>query len=152
MLARFILKAADAETERRMMVAAIALERYRLRNGKYPATLADLTPEILPKVPIDFMDGKPLRYQRRDDGTFLLYSAGEDGKDGGGDGSSPPSATANFWPLRQTRDLVWPIPATPEEVKKYEAQALAKLDNKPRGRRGSRGAPPPPARTNSATN
>jgi len=82
-LPNFLLKAADAETARRITVTAIALERYRRRHGKYPEQLPELTPEFLAKAPIDFMDGKPLRYRRKDDGTFLLYSVGEDGKDDG---------------------------------------------------------------------
>ena len=65
---------------RRIVVTAIALERYRLRHKEYPARLSDLTPEFLSKLPIDFMDGKPLRYRPKDDGTYLLYSVGEDGK------------------------------------------------------------------------
>ena len=81
------------ENERRMAVTAIALERFRLRHGEYPAQLAGLVPAFLPKAPIDLMDGKPLRYRRKDDGTFLLYSVGEDGKDDEGD-SSPPSSLA----------------------------------------------------------
>ena len=33
------------------------------------------------------MDGQPLRYRRNADGTFLLYSIGENGKDDGGNPS-----------------------------------------------------------------
>ena len=41
-------------------------------------------PEFVPKVPLDPVDGQPLRYRRNADGTFLLYSVGENGKDDGG--------------------------------------------------------------------
>ena len=37
-------RAAEAETRRRLVVTALALERYRLRHERYPGTLADLVP------------------------------------------------------------------------------------------------------------
>jgi len=51
------------EIQRRLTVTAIALKRYQLRHGKYPADLAALTPEFIREVPLDPMDGKPLRYR-----------------------------------------------------------------------------------------
>jgi hypothetical protein len=150
--ARFMLKAANAETERRMAVTAIALERYRLRHKEYPARLEELTPDYLARTPIDFMDGKPLRYRRKDDGTFWLYSVGEDGKDDGGDGSPPPSYTAQNKAWYRMRDAVWPAPATPDEVKKYEAEMFQKLMNKPPGRLVPQMTIPKPAGTSSKTN
>jgi len=134
MASRALQRISDMENERRMAVTAIALERFRLRNGKYPVQLQELVPEFLPKTPIDLMDGKPLRYRRRDDATFLLYSAGEDGKDDGGDASPPAEDTSTFKQWYKMRDAVWPMPATPDEVKKYEAETLQKYSQKwPRG-------------------
>jgi len=88
----------------------------------------------LQKTPIDFMDGKPLRYRRREDGTFLLYSVGEDGQDDGGDGSPRPTDTSTRRQWYRMRDAVWPAPATPEEVRKYEAEMRQKLKQKPPGK------------------
>lgn len=65
-------------------VVACALERYRLAKGQYPETLDALTPPFLAKVPPDVMDGKPLRYRREADSTYVLYSIGLNGKDDGG--------------------------------------------------------------------
>jgi hypothetical protein len=124
---RFLVKIAVVETERRMVVTAIALERYRLQHGEYPAALAELTPAILKSVPIDLMDGKPLRYRKKNDGVFLLYSVGEDGKDDGGDGSPPQGYTSSYKIWYKMRDVVWPMPATVEEVQKYEADTLREL-------------------------
>lgn len=151
-LPNFLLKAADAETARRMTVAAIALERYRRRHGKYPEQLPELTPEFLAKAPIDFMDGKPLRYRRKDDGTFLLYSVGEDGKDDGGDGSVPPKDTSPTKMWYRMRNAVWPSPAAPDEVKKYEVEMLKKIKIKPPEKLPPRRPIPKPAGTNSKTN
>jgi hypothetical protein len=75
---------ARTETMRRLAITAIAIQRYRLRNGKPPENLAALRPEFLSEVPIDPMSGKPLCYHSNADGSFALYSVGEDGKDEGG--------------------------------------------------------------------
>ena len=63
---------------------ACALERYRLANGHYPDALADLTPQFVAKLPHDVITGEPLKYRRTDNGRFVLYSVGWNGKDDGG--------------------------------------------------------------------
>ena len=80
------------ESLREMARTATALQRHRLRHGSLPEILSALVPEFLTSLPIDHMDGKPLRYERRPDGSFTLHSVGEDGRDeqGGGDDQ--------FWP------------------------------------------------------
>jgi hypothetical protein len=112
-------KMAKAETARRQTVTAIALERFHLSHGRYPDQLAKLTPGILASVPLDPMDGKPLRYQLNPDGTFLLYSIGEDGVNNGGD-PTPAGKGANSW--QSGRDWVWPQPANAAEIKVWEAR------------------------------
>ncbi len=103
------------DTERRVIVTAIALKRFQLKHGQFPGTLAELTPDYLPSVTIDPFDGRPLKYHLNDDGTYLLYSVGEDGTDDGGDAGSP-LGKATSWSWLRTRDWVWPQPATPAEV------------------------------------
>jgi len=107
---------AEAETLRRLTVAALALNRYQLAHHSYPSSLADLVPAYLPELPRDFMDGKPLRYKLNPDGTFLLYSVGEDGEDNGGD----PTAKGAVYNWLQGRDIVWPRAATKQEVEEYQ--------------------------------
>lgn len=63
---------------------ACALERYKLANGSYPDTLDKLTPNFIETFPPDLIGGQPLQYHRTDDGNFLLYSVGWNGKDDGG--------------------------------------------------------------------
>jgi len=63
---------------------ACALERYRLANGAYPATLENLVPAFLQKQPVDIVNGSPLHYRLKDDGHFLLYSVGYNNVDDGG--------------------------------------------------------------------
>jgi len=122
----FLSRAAEAETRRRILVTAIALERYRNRTGRYPATLADLVPTGLPKEPRDFMDGQPLRYRATEDAHFILYSVGLDGRDNGGnmavDFSENPFET--YSPRGRHApgtDLVWPRPASAAEAQDLQA-------------------------------
>jgi hypothetical protein len=67
-------------------LAAIALELWHRHHDRWPATLDELVPSLLPAVPVDRVDGKPLRYVVHD-GQPLLYSVGEDGQDDGGSGN-----------------------------------------------------------------
>lgn len=97
------------EAHRELIITALALERFRRRYGRHPAALAELAPALLPAVPVDWMAGKPLRYRLNADGTFTLWSIGEDFKDDGGDPTSVSSGSRQnpFW---ERRDVVWPRP------------------------------------------
>lgn len=99
---------ARVETERRLTIAAIALERFRLKHGKYPGLLADLVPGMISAVPADPMSGQSLGYATAADGSFVLYSVGEDSKDDGGDPRSGSSAKFGMW---DGLDAVWPAAA-----------------------------------------
>jgi len=102
MLAKSLTKIACAQAAITITYTAIALERYHLARNAYPEKLDQLVPAYIEKVPTDFMDGKPLRYSLRKDGTFLLYSVGSDGVDDGGD----PSGGMPDW--TKGLDIVWP--------------------------------------------
>jgi hypothetical protein len=95
------------ETRRELTIAALAIERFRRQHGRLPAKLADLVPGFVSAVPVDWMDGKPLRYRVNADGTFTLWSIGEDLKDDGGDGSeaAPATRSTDIW---ERKDVVWP--------------------------------------------
>jgi len=120
-LSRVLYRSMRVETERSLALAAIAVKRYALRNGKPPASLDALVPEFLSSVPVDYMDGQPVKYRVKPDGGFLLYSVGEDGNDDGGDASLPADKTntRNIW---GRKDLVWPAPATAAEVEVYRME------------------------------
>jgi hypothetical protein len=108
-----LLKASDTvvrtETERRMTLTVVALQRYRLRFGKFPENLSALVPDFLACLPIDCFNGKPLGYFLEEDGAFRLYSVGEDGRDDNGDPSVLPRANVSFW---SGKDAVWPSAAS----------------------------------------
>ena len=109
----------QVETARRVVVAATALKRFELKHAKLPATLAELTPEFLASLPIDPYDGKPLKYHPNDDGTFVLYSVGDDGIDNGGDVTPAKASLTPYASWQRGRDWVWPQPATPAEVQHF---------------------------------
>ncbi len=101
-----VWKCVQTETERRVAITAIALQRYRQKHGQFPPGLDGLVPEFLASVTRDCMNAQPLRYRRQDKGSFVLYSVGADGRDNGGD-PSPAKAQdkPGFW---DGLDAVWP--------------------------------------------
>lgn len=133
-LSSIVKKAVVAETQRRVVVTAIALERHKRRTGKLPAGLIKLVPTLLPAVPLDPMDGQPLRYRLTGTNSFLLYSIGADGVDGNGDASPATAGSRNFF-WTQCNDFVWPQPATAEQLREFNAQLEQKRAVKPPSRR-----------------
>jgi hypothetical protein len=105
-----------AQARGRAAVAAVALERYRLRHGRWPGALADLVPDLLPAVPRDPFDGQPLRYRRLADGV-VIYSVGADETDDGGqlnDAADAPADTDvgfRLWDVSHRRQP--PAPEAP---------------------------------------
>ncbi len=73
---------------------AIALSLWQRRHGQWPTNLDQLVPDLLPAVPPDRFDGRPLRYVMRD-GRPVVYSIGVDGDD---DGGRPPEHPENAIP------------------------------------------------------
>ncbi len=120
--ANSVSKAMRAETDRSLIICAIALKRCALKHGKLPVNLDALVPEFVSAVPVDYMDGKPLRYRLNADGNFTLYSVGENLTDEGGDTSLLPDKEG-IQTLWFKKDYVWPAPATLEEVEAYRQEA-----------------------------
>lgn len=98
-LAQVHAKADRSLTTARLAMAVAALERHRLANGGYPKALADLVPRFLPTVPLDPMDGQPLRYRLNADGSFTLYGVGTNHADDNG-----------VFESKQGQDLDWVWP------------------------------------------
>lgn len=89
--------AAEVHAQKRdAVLAAIALELYRRRHAAWPPTLKELTPGLLPAVPLDRFTGNPLRY-RLVNGRPLLYSCGSDGDDDGGRMPARGNQVAREW-------------------------------------------------------
>jgi hypothetical protein len=62
---------------------ALAMHRYRAAHGRFPETLAELTPEVIPIVPDDPYDERPLRLGKTERG-WTVYSVGPDLRDNQG--------------------------------------------------------------------
>ena len=87
------------ETRRDVLLTVCAIESYHRKHGSYPDSLAALTPGLLPSVPLDPFDGKPLRYLaaghvKGHEGAPVIYSIGMDEKD---DGGTPPAEKRGNW-------------------------------------------------------
>jgi hypothetical protein len=107
-LAKVHAKADRSLTTSRLAITVAALERHRLATGTYPKSLDDLVPRWVPAVPLDPMDGQPLRYRLNADGTFTVYGVGPNHTDDNGVFESN---------QRQDLDWVWP-PNHPTEERR----------------------------------
>lgn len=112
-------KVMRVETARRIVITMIALKRFQLQHGVFPPDLNALAPKFISTVPRDPVDGQPIRYQRNADGTFVLYSIGENGKDDGGNAALEKDVEGSSfnWLNLRALDWVWPQPATEAEIK-----------------------------------
>jgi len=79
-LGRVSQREARGLAQLRLMQAAIALERYRAANNRYPMELKDLTPAFLQAVTQDPFNGNPLRYKQVNDGYEMESSDTSSGK------------------------------------------------------------------------
>lgn len=138
---RTMLRAFVAETEKQMALTAIGLRRYKLRHGQFPESLSALVPEFLPALPIDCMDGQPMRYRLLADGDFLLYSVGTDGKDNGAEDAPLPKLGRTWTSLS---DWVWPHAAAPAAIDAYNKRVGEEIGNAWRAQhwRSLKGGPP----------
>jgi hypothetical protein len=108
-LSKAVRKSARVQTSLDAARLACALERYRLARSNLPETLESLAPNFIEKIPTDVIDGKPLRYRRESDDSYIIYSIGWNQTDDAGQivwskGTTPDVDTANG-------DWVWQMPA-----------------------------------------
>jgi hypothetical protein len=100
---------------------AVALASYRAANGQYPESLEQLVPDFIAEVPADRETGGPLVYERRTDG-FLLYGAGSNETDDGGDDWISTSIVDGEWTDEKTdvssfeNDYVVRVPIPPVQT------------------------------------
>ena len=64
-------------------ITGLAIERYRITNGKWPRKLDELVPEYLAKLPTDPFNGEPLLVGTIP-GGLVIYSVGSDLQDNNG--------------------------------------------------------------------
>ncbi|MCL4176755.1 MAG: hypothetical protein KJ072_03285 [Verrucomicrobia bacterium] len=75
---------AYAQSALDLAATACAIERYRLARRQMPESLEQLVPDWIARVPVDLIDGRPLRYRRQDGNRYVLYSVGWNQIDEGG--------------------------------------------------------------------
>jgi hypothetical protein len=110
----FPARFAHAQSSVDLARVAIALERCRQAQGRYPRSLDTLVPQYIEEVPHDVIGGQPLHYRLSDDGRFVLYSVGwNETDDGGGVGQTPGNSPPNDISPAQDigkGDWVWRYP------------------------------------------
>ncbi len=90
-------------------LAILALQRYRLEKGSYPATLDELKQSgYLDALPADPYSNGPLTYKVTGDG-FTLYSVGPDFADSGGTPGTDSKGRRRLW-ADQGDTVFWPLP------------------------------------------
>ncbi|MFO8008122.1 MAG: hypothetical protein R6V05_10340 [Candidatus Brocadiia bacterium] len=87
----------------RVGAAAVAAERYRLRHGSWPESVAELVPAYLDAEPQDPFSGGPVSYRSTPTG-MVIYSIGGDLTDNGGASGTDGDITFTLIdPLRRGR-------------------------------------------------
>ncbi len=109
-LEKISFKAARMQAQINLAIVACGLHRYQNEHNNYPDLLINLNPRFLSVIPIDPLDGQPLRYKRIGAKQFLLYSVGDDQKDDGGNGNLLVEPKKGQVPQPfNTVDLLWPM-------------------------------------------
>ncbi len=86
----------------------LALKRWRLEKGQYPAALDDLVKAgLLKELPIDPFSDKPLTYKKTDD-DFILYSVGQNFADEGGQYGKDRNGNIREW-ADNGDTILWPL-------------------------------------------
>jgi len=119
-------RTARAESLKSLMIMAIAIKRFELKRGRLPTESGELVSEFLTEIQIDWIDGKPIRYVAGTDGVFRLWSIGTDSVDGGG--VSVDTQRIPLW----DHDMIWPMPATAQEVAKKRSEIEARMATAPK--------------------
>jgi hypothetical protein len=101
-------RAASAQTILNQARLAVALERFRLAEGQFPAELRELAPRFLNVIPLDAVNGEPYRYRREAPDRFLLYSVGANLEDDGAEVAQDKRGRAK--PYDAEGDWVWRSP------------------------------------------
>jgi hypothetical protein len=114
------------QAQLRCAATALAVERYRQRNGHWPDPPTDITPWYIARIPADPYDGCRLRFCRVNEGVGV-YSIGPDRKDDKGSLRDPQSRQVSsdegfrLWNPDLRRHARWPerpldeLPGSDEE-------------------------------------
>lgn len=136
-----LAKAARHQTLAREVVLWCAIERFRLKHGRLPEKLEELTPAFVNKLPVDPVNGLALQYVRKGEANYLLYSIGWNLKN---DGGEERKAT-------EDGDWVWAsdprLIVNPDEEKRLAEEKASKESTKSGLRRRTPTKPPEKPKT-----
>ncbi|MFO0808114.1 MAG: hypothetical protein U0746_05790 [Gemmataceae bacterium] len=107
---------------------ALAAERFRRAQGRWPTAIDELVPAYLRSVPLDPFDLKPLKLAKKPDG-IVIYSIGTDNTDNGGEVLAFPDFTA----MTDSGVRLWDVSA------RHASPPLPKVEFMPEG--GTPGGP-----------
>ena len=97
-----VIRAAAAQATASEAGLACALARAQIASGTLPERLEELVPASLPAIPVDPMDGAPLRYRKLGPAEYKIWSIGVNRQDDGG------TSVPNKQPTSQP-DWVWHV-------------------------------------------
>jgi len=97
------MKEVNSETQNRLLLMMLALHAYQLEHGRYPASLHELAPTYLQKLPNDPFAAQGTFLYRVQGKSYVLYSVGPDGKDDGGTPIDDPSKATSSNPNARYR-------------------------------------------------
>lgn len=69
----------------RLILLGMAINSFKITNGRLPKSLIEMTPEFISDIPLDPFDEEPLRYLQNEK-DYILYSIGPYGIDDQGQG------------------------------------------------------------------
>lgn len=105
-MTKAIQRSAHTQTLVDLARIASALEQHRQDHGAYPGRLDALVPTCLDPLPADRITGQSLEYRKTEPGGFLLYAAGWNGRDDGGQIGLHKNKSPNL----DEGDWIWPRP------------------------------------------
>jgi hypothetical protein len=94
-LSSFVDAVSRNEAHRDATRLAVAIARFRDKQGVLPSTLDELVPRFIDSLPIDPYSGKSLLYLNADANEYVVYSVGNNGLDDGGS-SEPENQPADI--------------------------------------------------------
>lgn len=116
-----VLRKKKARVFHRATKLLAALHVFKNEHGRFPETLDELVPDILPAVPMDPYDGEPFRYSHE---KGIVYSVGENLEDHGGSREPRPGMTPEtMWQKRWwAEDIVFDVEGRGEDADDGEGE------------------------------
>lgn len=133
---KILVRTANTQATVRSAIVWCAAERFRLQYGHLPKSQEELVPGFLKSLLSDPIDGRPLRFIAKEDGTLVVYSLGWDGRDDSGVRGKRPDEGDFGW----ASDPM--VLASPDEIREWAEEDKERSDrtnSPPSAKKPSRG-------------